>query len=104
MDFVYVEDIARANVAALASNVSDEVFNVGSGRETSLNELAALLSRIMGRDVAPEYGEERKVNSVSRRLASIEKAERLLGFRAQVSLEEGLTRLVAWWRANRVPA
>jgi UDP-glucose 4-epimerase len=104
MDFVYVEDIARANVLGLASDVSDEVFNVASGTETSLNDLAAALSRVMGKGVAPEYGPERKVNAVPRRLASTEKAERLLGFRAQVSLDEGLRRLVSWWREQRVQA
>jgi UDP-glucose 4-epimerase len=104
MDFVYVEDVARANVLALASEASDEVFNVASGVETSLNELAAALSRVMNVQRAPEYGPERKVNAVPRRLASTEKAERLLGFRASVSLEEGLSRLVEWWRAERVRA
>jgi UDP-glucose 4-epimerase len=104
MDFIYVEDIARANVLALASDVSDEVFNVASGIETSLNDLAAALGRVMARPLAPEYGPERKVNSVPRRIASTEKAERLLGFRAQVSLEEGLCRLVEWWRPQRVQA
>jgi UDP-glucose 4-epimerase len=102
MDFVYVEDIARANVLALASDVSDEVCNVASGVETSLNDLAATLSRVMGVPLPPEYGPERQVNSVRRRLASTAKAERLLGFRASVSLKEGLQRLVAWWRAARV--
>ena len=104
MDFVYVEDIARANALALASDVSDEVFNVATGVETSLNELAAALSRIMGVAVPPEYGPERKVNPVPRRLASTEKAERMLGFRATVGLDEGLSRLVTWWRAQRVQA
>jgi UDP-glucose 4-epimerase len=104
MDFVYVEDIARANALALASDVSDEVFNVATGVETSLNDLAAALSRVMGVSVPPEYGPERKVNPVPRRLASTEKAERLLGFRATVGLEEGLSRLVTWWRAQRVQA
>ncbi len=104
MDFIYVEDIARANVLGLASDVSDEVFNVASGTETSLNDLAAALARVMGRDVTPEYGPERKVNAVPRRLASTEKAERMLGFRAEVPLEEGLRRLVAWWRSQRVQA
>jgi UDP-glucose 4-epimerase len=104
MDFVYVEDIARANVLALASDVSDEVFNVASGVETSLNELAAALGRAMGVRVEPEYGPERKVNPVPRRLASTEKAKRMLGFTASVPLEEGLSRLVKWWRAERVRA
>jgi UDP-glucose 4-epimerase len=102
MDFVYVEDVARANVLALMSDVSDEVFNVGSGVETSLNELAGALADVMGVKTALEYGPERKVNAVPRRLASTEKAERLLGFRASVPLDDGLRRLVAWWRAARV--
>jgi UDP-glucose 4-epimerase len=104
MDFVYVEDIARANILALASDVSDEVFNVASGTETSLNELAGALSRVMGVHIAPEYGPARAVNPVPRRLASTEKARRMLGFEAQVPLEEGLSRLVAWWREQRVRA
>ena len=104
MDFVYVDDIARANIAALASDVSDEVFNVATGVETSLNELAAALSRVMGVRRAPEYGPARSVNPVPRRLASTDKAERMLGFRASVSLEDGLSRLVEWWRAQRVRA
>jgi UDP-glucose 4-epimerase len=102
MDFIYVEDIARANVLALASDVSDEVFNVASGVETSLNDLATALGRAMGVRVTPEYGPERKVNPVPRRLASTEKARRVLGFTASVPLDEGLSRLVRWWRAERV--
>ena len=102
MDFVYVEDVARANVLALASDVSDEVFNVATGIETSLNDLAAALARAMGVRAAPVYGPERKVNAVPRRLGSTEKATRQLGFTAGVPLDEGLLRLVQWWRAERV--
>ena len=101
MDFVYVEDIARANILAAQSEVTDEVFNVASGVETSLNDLAHALLKVMGSDLAPEYGPERKVNPVPRRLASTEMASEVLGFEAQVSLEEGLRRLVAWWREER---
>src|SRR5215475_11780471 len=100
MDFVYIEDVARANILALQSDVTDDVFNVGSGTETSLNELAAALLEVMGSDLKPEYGPERKINPVSRRLADISKAERMLGFHASISLEEGLSRLVTWWQAN----
>lgn len=102
MDFVYIEDVARSNILALQSDVTDDVFNVASGTETSLNQLATALLRVMGSDLHPEYGPERKVNPVSRRLADTGKAARLLGFKAQVSLEEGLSRLVDWWRANKV--
>jgi len=104
MDFVYVEDVARANVLALASDITDDVFNVASGVETSLNDLAAALSRVMGVRAAPEYGPVRAVNAVPRRLASTEKARRTLGFEASVPLDEGLSRLVEWWRAERVRA
>src|SRR5690606_28179825 len=101
MDFVYIEDVARANVLALASDVSDEGFNVASGVETSLNELAAALLRVMGSNLKPEYGPARQGKPGRRRLADTTKAERMLGFRAQVPLEEGLKRLVDWWRANK---
>jgi len=55
----------------------------------------------MNSNLKPEYGPERKVNPVSRRLADTSKAEKLLGFRTRVGLREGLERLVTWWHANR---
>ena len=97
MDFVFVEDVARAYILAAKTALTDEVFNIASGNETSLIELAETLSRVMGVSRAPEYGPPRKVNRVSRRLADVSKAERLLGYRAEISLEEGLRRLVDWW-------
>ena len=102
MDFVYIDDVARANVAALRADCEDEVFNVASGCETSLAELASALLSVMGaQGLVPEHGPERSVNPVPRRLASTEKAERLLGFRSQVGLHDGFTQLVAWWRVHR---
>jgi UDP-glucose 4-epimerase len=104
MDFIYIDDIARANVLALQSDQSDEVFNVASGTETSLNQLAAALAKVMGSDLTPVYGPERSVNPVPRRLASTEKAERLLDFEAGTDLEQGLHRLVQWWQESRESA
>ena len=101
MDFIYMGDIARANMLAARSELTDVVFNVASGVETSLNDLANALLRAMGSDLRPEYGPERKVNSVPRRLADPGKARRLLNFETSVPLEEGLRRLVAWWRKER---
>jgi len=101
MDFVYIEDIAGANLAAARSGVTDEVLNVASGVETSLNDLAKALLRVMGSDLQPEYGPERSVNPVARRLADTTRARELIGFEATVGLEEGLARLVAWWLAER---
>jgi UDP-glucose 4-epimerase len=106
MDFIYIGDVARANVLAAGAPVTDEVFNVASGTETSLLELARLLIDVMGADVAVEHGPERSVNKVPRRLADTTLARERLGFEAEVSLEEGLRRLVQWWRAEQeqVPA
>jgi UDP-glucose 4-epimerase len=101
MDFIYVEDIARANVLAAMSDVTDEIFNVASGVETSLNDLANSLLKVMGSDLKPEYGPVRKVNPVSRRLADVSRARQKIGFQSQVTLEDGLRRLVAWWQENR---
>jgi UDP-glucose 4-epimerase len=101
MDFIHVDDIARANLLAAESDVTDEVFNIASGVETSLNDLARALLAAMGATLAPEYGPERKVNPVPRRLADTDKAARLLGFRAAISLADGMADLVDWWQAER---
>jgi UDP-glucose 4-epimerase len=102
MDFVHVRDVARANILGAKAEIGDEVFNVASGAETSLLQLARALARAMGREeIDPEFAPERSVNPVPRRLASTAKAEGLLGFRAEIQLEEGLHELVNWWRAER---
>jgi len=98
MDFVYIEDVARANLAGLVSDVSDEVFNVGTGIQTSLNELCHLLLRVSGSSLKPEYCEERKVNNVQARRAGTQKAENTLGFRSNIDLETGLRMLIEWRR------
>jgi UDP-glucose 4-epimerase len=103
MDFVFIDDVARSNVLALASDVDDEVFNVASGTETSLHQLALALVDVMGTPLEPEYGPERAVNAVRRRLADTSKARRMLGFDARTDLHDGLARLVAWWRAAVPP-
>ena len=102
MDFVHIRDIARANILAAKSEYTDRVFNVASGTETSLVELARRLLKAMGASLAPVHEPARKVNAVPRRLAETRNAERLLGFRAQISLDDGLRDLVSWWRAERL--
>jgi UDP-glucose 4-epimerase len=103
MDFVYVGDIARANVLAANSELTDDVFNVASGVETSLLELAEALLQVMDSDLSVVHGPPRAVNGVTRRLADTSAARERLGFEAEVGLLEGLTRLVTWWRGERTP-
>jgi UDP-glucose 4-epimerase len=101
MDFVYIDDVARSNLLALHSSEEQGVFNIATGVETSLAQLASAVLAVMESDLEPEYGPDRKVNPVSRRCADISSAQRRLGFRPSVGLEEGLLRLVEWWRASR---
>ncbi len=103
MDFVYVEDVARATILALISDTSDEVFNVASGIETSLEQLCWTLLEVMGSDLKAKYvpvPDERQKVEVSRRLADISKARDLIGFEATVSLKEGLEKLIHWMESS----
>jgi UDP-glucose 4-epimerase len=101
MDFVFIADIARANVLAAQAGVTDETYNIACATETSLGELAEMLLKVMGSDLDVEYGPERKVNGVTRRLADVTKAREQLGWVPEIDLEEGLTRLVEWWQRER---
>jgi UDP-glucose 4-epimerase len=101
MDFVYVEDVGRANIAGLVADATDEVFNVGMGVETTLNELCHMLLKVSGSNLKPEYHEARKVNNVRARRATTEKAKKMLGFKANVDLEAGLKLLIEWREQTR---
>jgi UDP-glucose 4-epimerase len=101
MDFVYTTDIARANLLAAESDVTDAVFNIGTNTETSLLGLAQALLRVMGSTLSVEFGPDRPVNGVTRRLASVEAARERLGWKPEVDLETGLGLLVDWWSAER---
>src|SRR5262249_37363689 len=101
MDFVHVADIARANILAAQAAATDEVFNIATGMETSLRELAEALIVAMGADgLGVEHREERAVAAVSRRLADISAAAERLGWKPEISLAEGLRDLVSWWRSE----
>jgi len=101
MDFVYATDIARANVLAATAPVTEGVYNIASGHETSLLQLAEALLRAMDSNLGVEHGPERGVNGVTRRLADVTGVERDLGWTATVGLDEGLRALVEWWRPQR---
>ncbi|MFF4852280.1 SDR family NAD(P)-dependent oxidoreductase [Streptomyces sp. NPDC001194] len=102
MDFADVRDIARANLLAAESDLTDEVFNVASGSETSLRDLAVgLLEAMCAQGMVPEHGPARAVNGVTRRLADTSQASGRLGFTAEIDMRRGLRDLVEWWRAER---
>jgi UDP-glucose 4-epimerase len=97
MDFIYVDDVARANILAATVPVTDRVYNVATGTEVSLNEVAELLQRVMGASNAIEHAPPRAVNPVPRRMADTWQAREELGFEAAVSFEDGLRAFVEWW-------
>jgi UDP-glucose 4-epimerase len=99
-DFVYVKDIARANVAAMRGNVSDVALNVATGVKTSIRQIVEMLQEIVGSDLKTDYLPASQV-FVTDRLGSPDRARELLGFEAQTSLREGLSELVNW-RASRI--
>lgn len=94
MDLVYVGDAARANLIAAVSDVTNDVFNIASGRETTVRELAETMLRLYGReDLRPEYV-TRDARLVTRRWGTADKVREVLGFQPEVGVEEGLRRIV----------
>ena len=98
-DYIHVADVARANVMAMASDVSGETINVVTGVETTVKRIADILLDIAGSDLTPTYADEagavKATASASLKL-SREKAKRLLGWEPQVGIEDGIARLIAW--------
>ena len=94
-DFVYVEDAARANLLAAKTEAKSAFYNVGTGRGTTILELAQLLLEFTGSDLPLDMADARD-GAISRRVAETSKAERDLGFRAEADLQDGLRRLVEW--------
>jgi UDP-glucose 4-epimerase len=102
VDLVYAEDVARANVMAMKSPVTNEFFNVASGKETTLRELAYLLIRLRGKEerLEPEF-EMMDVGLVARRWGDPAKAREMLGFVTTTPVEEGMRRVIAWREQTR---
>lgn len=96
-DFIYVGDVVEAFVKAMEADIDFDIFNVGTGKNYSLNELVSLLSKILGKEVKPKYVENPIKNYVMHTLADTSKAEQKLGFRAKVSLEEGIRKILPYY-------
>lgn len=99
-DFVYVEDVARANLCAMRSGSSGRCYNVGRGVGTSLKELTDLLLRLNESGLQPEY-RTAETSFVTRRVGCIRAAKEELGFHWEVDLEEGMRRLIEWRSADK---
>lgn len=94
-DFVYVGDVARANLLGMKAEVSDEFFNIGIGVRTTINELVHEMLDLLGSDIEPDYQPQDRM-FVQHRVGSTEKASELMGFKANVPLREGLRRVIEW--------
>src|SRR5262245_34994315 len=98
-DFTYVDDAVEATVlAAQSDRALGEVFNVGTGTETRVNELAAVLGRIIGSNAEPQHTNRRDIDNIRRRVVNIEKTRRTLRWVPNFTLEAGLRNTVAWQR------
>jgi len=102
-DFIHVSDIARANILGMKADCADENFNIGMGIGTSINDLVKMLLELTGSDLQIDYRPQEQ-SFVTHRIGSIDKAERLLGFRATVPLLEGLKSVVDWRVSQRAAA
>jgi len=102
-DFIHVADVARANILGMKADCADENFNIGMGIGTSINELVQMLLELTGSKLTIDYRPQAQ-SFVTNRIGSIDKAERLLGFRATLPLREGLQSVVDWRMSQRTAA
>ncbi|MCI0472590.1 MAG: SDR family NAD(P)-dependent oxidoreductase [Ignavibacteria bacterium] len=94
-DFIYVSDVAKANICALKSEVSDKCYNVGSGEKTSIKELCEIILKITGTKLKIKY-EPAGLTFVTNRIGSTNAAFNDLGFKYEIELKEGLGKLIEW--------
>ncbi|MBB5514544.1 UDP-glucose 4-epimerase [Rubricella aquisinus] len=100
-DFVAVEDCAKANVCGMKANATDEFYNVGTGKRTSLKELAEKLLNLTGCNKEIQYAPRSQATLVKNRIGSPVKATEEIGFTADIDLDEGLRRLIDWRAAHK---
>lgn len=100
-DFVAVEDCALANVCAMKADIADEFYNVGTGKRTSLKELAERLLVLTGSDKQIQYAPRSQATLVRNRIGDPHKASQQIGFTAEIDLDEGLRRLIDWRTSHK---
>lgn len=99
-DFIYVDDVCRGLIACALSGHEGDVYNIASGHETTILELAALINELTGNNAGIDYLPKRPWDHSGRRFGSTEKSLKELGFAVEVPLKEGLVRTVEWTRRN----
>lgn len=99
-DFVSVLDCAKANICAMKAGTNGEYYNVGTGKRTSLKELAEILLSLTGCNQPIQYKERSQATLVRNRIGSPVKASEEIGFTADIELREGLERLIEWRRTH----
>ena len=99
-DFIFVEDMARGLMACALRGRSGEVYNLATGRETTILDLATMINEATGNRAPLDLRPARDWDRSGKRYASTTKAESDLGFRATVSMRDGIAATVAWTRAN----
>jgi UDP-glucose 4-epimerase len=99
-DFIYVSDVADANIKALKSDATDRFYNVGSGVTTSIKQVCEMLLELTGSDLKIQY-EPAGLTFVTNRIGSTELAERDLGFKYRTELREGLMKLIEWRKNHK---
>lgn len=95
-DFVFVKDICRANCLAMESELTDDYFNISSGKQTSVLELSRKIIKLMNKDSEIEFIKSDDAVLVTNRIGSTKKAADKLGFTAETTLEQGLLETIRW--------
>jgi len=96
-DFTYVTDVVEANILAARANIKFGIYNVGNGKETSINDMIGIINKKLAKAIKPKYIENKVTNYVARTMADTKKAEKELGFRSKISLEEGIQNLIDFY-------
>lgn len=99
-DFIFVEDMARGLMACALKGIAGEVYNLATGKETSILELATLINQYTGNKTPLDLRPARDWDRSGKRFASTEKAEMQLGFQAKINISDGLRQTVEWTKAN----